>query len=442
MRNVVALLAVSICFACVVAPAQAQGLQPSSPAAVEPAPADKPAPITEYRLPPDLLQKSKALYTTKLTLFVLGTVYGIALLVAVLWLRMGARFRDLAERATSYRFLQALIFVPLLVLTLAVLGLPLRIYHHHLEVAYGLSVQSFGSWFWDWTKGQLIAIPVAVAIVWGLYAILRRSPTRWWLYGWLASVPLLVFLVWIEPVLIEPLFFHFEPLEATQPELVADLERITRKGGLTIERSRMFEMKASEKVTTYNAYVNGIGSSERVVVWDNTARDLSRAETLFVFGHEQGHYVLHHIWIGIAASAVSLLIGLYVAYRLIDGLTARFGARWGVRSAADWASLPVLLLIFTLLSTVSSPAAAAIARHFERQADRYGLEAIHGLVPDSEQAAARAFQKLGEKGLSYPYPNPLYVFWTFDHPPIAERVAFALAYRPWDDGKPLVFFAQ
>jgi Zn-dependent protease with chaperone function len=188
--------------------------------------------------------------------------------------------------------------------------------------------------------------------------------------------------------------------------------------------------------------VTGIGSSKRVVVYDTTAHDLTRGETLFIFGHEQGHYVLHHIWINVAVSATSLLLALYLAHRIIDVLIARFGARWGVRSADDWASLPVLLLIFALFSTPLRPAESAFLRYQEHQADMYGLEVIHGLVPDSEQAAASAFQKLGEKGLAYPNPYPLHVFWTFSHPPIGERVAFALGYRPWDEGKPLQFFEQ
>jgi Zn-dependent protease with chaperone function len=400
------------------------------------------APITEYRLPPDKLEKAAALYATNLRLFLVGTLYGIAVLVAVLWLRLSGRFRDLAERASARRFVQALIFVPLLTLTTDLLELPLGIYRQHLQQSYGLSVQSWGSWFWDWTKGELIGLPIATLLLWGLYALLRRSPRRWWLYGWLAAVPLMVLVSWIYPILVAPLFNRFEPLDTTQPELVSDLERVTQRGGLSIERSRMFLMNASEKVTTYNAYVTGIGSSKRVVVWDTTARDLTRSETLFIFGHEQGHYVLNHIWLGTAANAVGLLAALFLAHRTLGAVIARFGARWDVRSADDWASLPILLLIFTLFATLLRPASASFSRYREHQADTYGLEVIHGLVPDSEQAAAMAFQKLGEKGLAYPSPYPLHVFWTFSHPPIGERVAFALGYRPWDEGRPLQFFER
>ncbi len=441
MRIIAGIVAVGIVLGGIASSVRAQEPVPEvvSPPATE---ATASAPITEYRLPPDKLEKAAALYTTALRLFFVGTFYGIAVLVAVLWLRVSARFRDLAERTSANRFAQALIFVPLLTLTTDLLELPLGIYRQHLQQSYGLSVQSWGSWFWDVTKGELIGLPIATLVLWGLYALLRRHPRRWWFYGWLAVVPLIVLVSWLYPVLVAPLFNKFEPLDASHPELVDDIERVTQRGGLDIERSRMFLMNASEKVTTYNAYVTGIGSSKRVVVWDNTARDLTRGETLFIFGHEQGHYVLHHIWINVAVSAASLLVALYLAHRTIDAVINRFGASWGVRNAADWASLPVLLLIFTLFATLVQPAESTFTRYEEHQADTYGLEVIHGLVPDSEQAAASAFQKLGEKGLAYPDPYPLHVFWTFSHPPIGERVAFALGYHPWDEGKPLQFFSQ
>jgi len=204
----------------------------------------------------------------------------------------------------------------------------------------------------------------------------------------------------------------------------------------------MFEMQASEKVTTYNAYVTGIGASKRVVVWDNTSRDLTIPETLFVFGHEQGHYVLHHIWMSLSFATFGLLLALYLAHRFADGVLARWGKRWSVRDLGDWASLPVILLLLNVFSLVGQPVSAAFSRYLEHQADIYGLEVTHGLVPDSQQVAAHAFQKLGEKALSYPEPNPLYVMWAFDHPPIADRIRFAAQYQPWNANQPTRYIAQ
>lgn len=414
----------------------ARAQEPSAPAPSVSTPAADDAPITEYHLPPETLARSEALYRTRIAVTIVGTIYGLALLVGLLVLRVTPRYRDVAERVSRRRFVQALVFVPLLLLTLDVLSLPVSMYGHSLQLRYGLSVQGWASWFWDWTKGELLGLTIGTFLLWGLYAFLRRAPARWWLYGWLAAIPVVLFLVFVGPVVIAPMFDTFAPLEARQPALVPELEKVLARGGVAIERSRMFEMQASDKVTTYNAYVTGIGASKRVVVWDNTSRDLAIPETLFVFGHEMGHYVLHHVWWTIGLALAGLLAQLYLAHRLLAGLLARFGDRWGIRDAADWASLPVILLLLSLFGLLSQPLAAAVSRHLEHQADIYGLEVTHGLVPDSSQAAARAFQKLGEKALTYPTPHPLFVLWAFTHPPVNERLRFAATYRPWERGEP------
>lgn len=398
------------------------------------APPSAVAPVSGYTLPPETLQKAEALYRTRLAMLLVGTVYGLVILTVVLGARIAPRFRDLAERASGRRVVQALVFVPLFVLTLDVLNLPISAYEHSLSLSYGLSVQAWGSWFQDWAKAELLGVLLTTPLIFGLYGVLRRSPQRWWLYGWLAMIPVILVLVLVTPIYIAPMFDTFTPLEQRQPQLVPALERVLARGGVAIERARMFEMAASDKVTTYNAYVTGIGASKRVVVWDNTARDLQTEETMFVFGHEMGHYVLQHVWLSLGMAVAGLLAQLYLAHRLITGVLARFGPRLGIRGLTDWASLPVLLVLMSLFGTLAQPATAAVSRYLEHQADIYGLEVTHGLSPDASQAAARAFQKLGQKGLVYPAPHPLYVWWSFSHPPVAERVQFAAEYQPWSRG--------
>lgn len=393
-----------------------------------------PAPVTTYTLPPETLQKAEALYTTRIAMLFAGTAYSVVVFALVLGLRVAPRVRDIAERLSRRRFVQALVFVPLFVVTLDVLSLPIGLYEQSLSLRYGLSVQGWGSWLWDWAKGEMIGALIATPLIFGLYGVLRRSPTRWWLYGWLGLIPVVLLLVLIAPIYIAPLFDTFAPLQEKQPQLVVALEKVLARGGVAIERERMFEMAASDKVTTYNAYVTGLGASKRVVVWDNTARDLRPDETMFVFGHEMGHYVLHHVWLSLGAAILALLVQLYLAHRLIDGVLARWGARLGIRGLTDWASLPVLLALLSVFGLVGQPVGAAYSRYLEHQADIYGLEVTNGLSPDSSQAAARAFQKLGEKGLVYPTPHPLYVWWAFSHPPVADRVRFAAEYRPWAAG--------
>jgi STE24 endopeptidase len=388
--------------------------------------------VTEYSLPPDKLAKAEALYTTRTMLYLFGMGFGIVILWILLKLRVAPALRDLAERASKNSFVQALVFVPLLMFLIAVIAIPLDIYQHHISRAYGLSVQGWGSWMLDWCKAEGVSIAIAVLAVFGLFQIIRRSPQRWWLYFWLLTLPFLVLLVFVAPVILDPMFNTFEPLEKTQPLLVAEIENITQRGGLSIPHDRMFEMRASEKVTTYNAYVTGIGATKRVVVWDNTARDLTIPETLFVFGHEMGHYVLNHIYKGLAFAAVMMLAGFWLGRRIVLAMLGRWGEAWRIHDINDLAALPVLMLALSLLMLAGEPIGNAFSRHLEHQADIYGLEVTHGLFPNGSEVAASSFQKLGEKSYDYPTPNSLLVFWSYGHPSISERIRFCLQYDPWD----------
>ncbi len=409
--------------------------KPSAPAAAS-VTQGTPAPTTAYTLPPDKLEKATTLYRLGSKLRIIGTVYYLLILLAILYFGVARRYRDWAEKAARYRFVQALIFLPLLMLTITVLELPLSIYRHSIGLQYGLSVQGWGSWFRDLLVGQLIFLAIATIAIWGLTNLIRKSPKRWWFHFWWIATIFAVFFICIEPVVIDPLFNKFEPLEKTNPQLVTEIEKVTQRAGLSIPRDRMFLMKASEKVTTLNAYVTGFGPSKRVVVWDTTIQKSSTSETLFVFGHEMGHYVLDHILIGIIASSIGLFIGFYILYRLAGWAFARFQTRWHMRELSDWAAVPMLMLIFSILSIVSQPIGNPFSRQLEHNADVYGLEVTHGINANSQEAGAHAFQVLGELSLDYPYPSRLVVFWYYDHPPISDRVRFAHEYDPWGQGEP------
>lgn len=387
--------------------------------------------VTEYTLPPGKLAKAEALYKTRTVLYLIGLGLGIVVLWVLLKLRVAPAIRNLAERASKNSFIQTAIFVPLLMLLIAIISLPIDIYEHHISRAYGLSVQAWGSWAGDWLKGEGVSLVLTVPMVFVLFLIIRKSPQRWWFYYWLLTVPLLVLLIFVAPVILDPIFNKFEPLEKTQPQLVSAIEKVTQRGGLNIPRDRMFEMEASEKVTTYNAYVTGMGTTKRVVVWDNTARDMTIPETLFVFGHEMGHYVLNHIYKGLAFFSTLMFVGFWLGRKMVLAILKRWGEHWRIRGITDLAALPVLMLALALLALVAEPIGNTFSRYQEHQADIYGLEVTHGLFPNNREVAASAFQKLGEKSYDYPTPNPLLVFWSYSHPSIAERIRFSLAYNPW-----------
>jgi len=388
-----------------------------------------------YTLPPDKLAKAIEYAAARNRLHFIAAGYGILVLLALLAWRVAPRLRDLAESATRRRILQAYIFAPLLLLSIDVIQLPLSLYGHHLSLKYEQSIQPWGSWFWDWTKGELLTFALAGVTVWMLYAVIRRSPRRWWIYFWLIAVPMVVFLMFIEPVVVEPLFFHFEPLAAKQPALVAAIGKVVARGGLDIPPDRMYLMRASEKLNSLNAYVAGIGASKRVVVWDNTIRKMNTGQTLFVFGHEMGHYVLGHVWIGIVAASAGILVFLLVAFYVMHWALARWGEGWAIRGLPDCASLPVLLFTLSVFGFLSEPVSSSFSRMLEHNADIYGLEVIHGIVPNSADEASAAFQILGEVSLDDPNPSPFIEFWLYDHPSVSDRVRFASEYDPWEKGQ-------
>jgi Zn-dependent protease with chaperone function len=328
-----------------------------------------------------------------------------------------------------------LVFAPLIALTMNVMSLPAGIYDHWLDRAYGLSVQGWGSWFWDWMKGELLSVIGAVIVVGILYWVIRKSPGRWWIYFWAATVPLILVLVFIQPLVIDPMFHTFEPLQVKDPALTAQLETMVQRAGETIPPERMFWMDAGEKTTELNAYVTGFGASKRIVVWDTTIAKMNTPQIVFVAGHEMGHYVLHHILKGLTVAFVGLFVTFYLGYRWIGWVLARWGTAWGIRELGDLASYPALLLVISILSVLGQPLGNTISRYIEHQADQYGLEVTHGLTADSGEVAAQSFNILGDVDLADPDPARWRVVLFYSHPSIPERIWYALHYDPWGQGK-------
>ncbi len=388
-----------------------------------------------YALPPDKLAKATALYHDETILGLISLAWGFISLLLILRLGIASRLSRFAARVTPKPWLQGCIFIPLLMLIEAFLQLPISLEGHRIGLAFGLSVQHWASWFGDHGKSLLLTLAAGTVVISILFAIVRHSPRLWWFWFWLISIPLTLGIVYLVPVVIDPIFNHYQPLQQTNPALVAQLERVVAKSGISIPPSRMFLMKASEKVTTANAYVTGFGASKRVVVWDTTIHSSTPDGILFIFGHELGHYALGHVVTGTVLGIFGTLIYLWLGYRLAHWMIRKRGARWGVSGMSDWSAVVVLLLAGEILGFISSPIENGISRYFEHQADIYGEEVIHGIVADPQKTAQESFQQLGEQSLDIPNPNRLQVFWDFSHPTILDRATFARDYNPWANGQ-------
>lgn len=413
---------------------------PSAPPKISTAPlpdeAKSATPVQGYNLNAEQREKAIAYSKANYRLYFIGVAYSLALLYFLMRLQWPVKFAQWAKGSGNRNhFVQALIFVPLFLITMQVMSFPVDYYGQHLEKIFGISVQSFGSWLWDWAKGLMVGLVLGTIILSLLYLVIRRSPKRWWFYFWLGTIPFVIFLLFLQPYVLEPLFNKFTPLKTNQPRLTQKLESVVVRAGMDIPESRMFEMDASTKVKALNAYVSGVGASKRVVVWDTTIRKMTTDQIAFVFGHEAGHYVLYHIPKMLTLFLVVMLLLFYLGYRLLSWAVPRWQSWTAVSSLSEWGSLTLLVFFMTILMTIASPVMNGISRYFEHEADIYGLEVTHGLIPDAPRNAARAFQILGEVDLADPTPNEFIKIWLYSHPPLAERVTFALHYNPWAEGR-------
>lgn len=421
-------------------PALAAGALPALHAPQRGAPATQAEtaapPPAQYVLTPEKRARAIAYSRLRYLLDFLGVLVSAAIYLFFWRAGVARLFRDWASRVSARHFFQCLVFAPLFLVAGSLLALPLEFYSGYvLEHRFDLSTQGFGSWLGDWAKNLGVSVIIGILLVWIFYVVVRRSPRRWWLYFWLGSIPIVLAVLVVEPYVFEPLFFKFTPLNTTQPALTERIETMLAHAGLQIPRARIFEMDASAKTKTVDAYVSGLGASKRVVVWDTTLKKMDPDETLLVLGHEAGHYVLHHIPKEFALDELVFLLLFFVGSVAVRRLVARWGTP--VEVVGDLASLPVVLLVLTVLVFFASPLINGISRHYEHQADQFGLEVAYGVVADPNAAEARALQILGEEDLADPDPNPFIKFWLYSHPALDERIRFAAAYKPWAEGKPL-----
>jgi STE24 endopeptidase len=436
LRTILLLLAAIVVL--LVLPAHMQGTTPTEAYALQQA-THGPA---FYTLPPEKLKLATGLFHMRTILYFVGSAWGILQLLLLLPLGVPARIRDAAENLTRNRWGQCYLFVFLFLLVTTLLNAPLRLYGHHLGLAYGLSVQGWGSWALDWAKSFLLSWLVAGLLVKVLFWIIRISPQRWWFWFWIPTMMAVFFGVFLSPILVDPLFDKFEPLQQSNPALVQQLEKVVARSGVSLPPDRMFYMRASQKVTGLNAYVTGFGPSKRLVLWDTTIAHATPDELSGIFGHELGHYVLHHIALGLLFAAAALLVAFFLGQQMTQWLLRRYGSRWRIRSQDDWACLAVLILVLNVLSFFSAPIENAFSRSIEHAADVYGQEAIHSIVADPQMTTQQGFQRLGETSLEDPTPHPFVEFWTFSHPSISSRAAFAAAYNPWSAGQHPKYFSK
>jgi len=347
-----------------------------------------------------------------------GVAWEWLLLWGVLASGGSARIRDLAERRTKKPWSRLAVYYALLTLVLGLAQFPLAWYDGFWrERAYGLSAQNFGAWLADWFKGEGVSFALTVPLIMLALWLIRRSPRRWPLWLWAACVPIVAFGIFLAPLVIDPLFNKFTPLPPGR--LRARIEILAKGAG--IPQAPIYVVDKSRQTRTLNAYVTGLGSSARIVIWDTTLQQLPPDEVVGIVGHEMGHYVLKHILWGFAETIAGLLIFLPLTQSMTQWLLDKRGGQWRLRGMTDMAAVPVFLLTISILGFLSDPIVNGLSRRMEHQADAYGLAATR-----NGPALARAFVYFASHDLSDPNPPPFVQFWLGSHPPLGERINFVL----------------
>jgi len=343
--------------------------------------------------------------------FIVGLVFLIALLVTG-WT---GTLRDLALRGSENYSLALFIYLLLLLVISKALGIGLDYYGFRLERKFKLSNQRFRSWIWDEAKGFLVGLVIATIVVELLYFTLRQWPQYWWLLAWGIFMVLFVALAQLAPVLLFPIFYKFEPLD--NEDLRRRLVVLSERAGTHVRG--IYRWKLSEKSKKANAALTGLGTTRRIILADTLLDNYGPEEIEAVLAHELGHHVHRHILKSIVVQAAITFFGFWAAnWALHFAVDQRMFLQ-----LSDFANLPLLVLVSTILSLLLMPALNAYSRFNERQADRYAFESIASIAP-----FISSMNKLADQNLAERTPSKCIELLFHSHPAISRRVAAAEAW--------------
>jgi STE24 endopeptidase len=344
---------------------------------------------------------------------------GVAVCILLLNLRWSARMRDWAEGVTRFKPVHTFVYWCEYLLLTSILTFPLGVYEGYTrEHKYGLATQMFGPWMLDQLKFLLVNAVLGGIISIMLFDIVRRLPRTWWIWGAIATMAFLIFVVLITPVFLVPIFNKVTVLN--NPKITQPILRLARANG--IPARDVYEIDASKQTTRMSANVNGFGKTMRITLNDNLLRRGSPEEIQAVMGHEMGHYVLNHVYKSILFFLVVVVAGFGLLRWALEWSLKRWGERWQIRGVGDTAILPLVVLLGSIFSFVLTPIFNSYTRTQEYEADMYGLNASR--QPDG---FAQAAIHLGEYRKMSPGPLEEWVF--FDHPSGRNRIYAAMRWK-------------
>lgn len=424
MKSLVLVFLLALSFLAIVPSGLAQDTSPSPTVAPAPsiAPGTDPATATRAWLdtvPADKRARTDAYVEGGYWLILWNFLVSAAISIFLLASRISARIRDFAERTTRFKAMQVILYGILFLLLIYVLEFPLNVYERFFrEHAYGMATQNFSQWFGEQMMMVLVNLIVTSLLLVGLYAVFRRAPRTWWVWGTIVSIIFTVLGIMLSPVYIEPLFNTYKPLN--NPAISEPILAMARANEIPV--TQVFEVDASRQTKRVSANVSGFLGTTRIALNDNLLKECTLPEIREVMAHEMGHYILNHSFKLVIYFSLFFLIGFAALRAFFQTAVQRWGERWGVRGIADPAGLPLLSLIFGTVFFLLTPVINTAVRVTEREADAFSINTAR--EPDG---MAKVALKLGEYRKLDPSPMEEFIF--FDHPSGRARIRMAMDWK-------------
>ncbi|PSK61296.1 hypothetical protein B0E53_06805 [Micromonospora sp. MH33] len=331
---------------------------------------------------------------------------------------LGGRLVELAGRPFGGHWAAQAVLGGLAVMFLAdLLTLPFAAWRQTVLTRYGLSTQGWGGWTVDLLKSYAVSAVIGALVLLGFYTVVRLAPRWWWAFGAAGAAALVVVLSFVLPVLVEPVFNRFTPMEPGP--LRTELTSLAARDGVPVRDVLVAD--ASRRTRAVNAYVSGLGPTRRVVVYDTLLREADPAEVTSVVAHELGHAKDRDVWTGTLIGALGAAAAVVALY-LIGSWTPLLRLA-GVDSIAQPRAFPLLIALVTVAGLVATPVQALVSRRVEARAD------AHALALTGDPATFEAMQRrLAGVNLADPDPPRWEYLWSASHPSTVERMAAARAY--------------
>ncbi|MER7444080.1 M48 family metallopeptidase [Micromonospora avicenniae] len=345
-------------------------------------------------------------------------VVGLLIALALGLTPLGSRLIELAGRPFGGHWIAQAVLGGLAVVLIAdLVTLPFSAWRQAVLTRYGLSTNGWGGWVIDLLKSYAVSAVVGAVALLGFYAVIRLAPRWWWAFGAAGAAGLVVLLSFVLPVLVEPVFNRFTPME--QGPLRTELIALAARDGVPVRDVLVAD--ASRRTRAVNAYVSGIGPTRRVVVYDTLLREAPPEEVTAVVAHELGHARDRDVTVGTLTGALGAAAAVVALYLI--GSWAPLLRLAGVDSVAQPRAFPLLVALVTVVGLVATPIQALISRRVEARAD------AHALALTEDPAAFESMQRrLATVNLADPDPPRWEYLYSATHPSTVERMAAARAY--------------